>query len=76
MINLLLDGVFSDEAVDTYVALLADPERTLCRLNVYHWIPVRVKDDHFVGCRQVYPETAHSCCQQKDSQAVLLSFVL
>ena len=76
MVDLLLNGLLCDEAVNCNVTLLSDTECSFRRLQVDHWIPIRVKDDHFVSRRQVYTKTSYPSCQQEDSQAVRGLFVL
>lgn len=50
VVNLLLDSVIDDEAVDFDVSFLSDAQGAVGGLEVYHGVPVGVENDHLV-CR-------------------------
>ena len=50
VVNLLLDSVVDDEAIDFDIPFLPDAQRAIRGLEVNHGVPVGVENDHLV-CR-------------------------
>ena len=58
--NVLLHGIFRNEAIDIDMILLADPVCSCHSLQVSLRIPVAVEDDHGIGCLEVDTQPAGS----------------
>ena len=73
MIDLLLDGPSGQQPVDGHLLVLTDPPWPLPGLSVGAGVPVWVVDDDPVGTGQVHSQTPHTCGQQKEKDAGILS---
>ena len=72
VVDLFLDGSGGDESVDSDRSRLTNPPRPLARLHVRAGVPVRVKDNHPVGARQIDPKTPDTSGQQKHIKSCVL----
>jgi hypothetical protein len=75
VVNLFLNCFFTHEPIDVYVSCLADAESALGCLDVYHGIPVRVQDNHFVSSGEVDAKSPNSCRKQENLQIFSLHFI-
>ena len=49
---------------------MANPEGSLSRLHVDHWVPVRIENDHLIRCSQVDPQPTDSRRQDEHVKSV------
>ncbi len=61
VVNALFYSLFTDESVDTNVSFLSDSQCPLCCLNINHRVPIRVKNNYFISCGEIYAKTSHTC---------------
>lgn len=48
MIDFLFDGVVQEETIDDNFTFLTNSQSSVGGLNVDHWIPIRIKNHHFI----------------------------
>ena len=60
VVNLLLDSVIDDEAIDLDIPFLSDAQGTISGLEVNHGVPVGVENDNLVCRSQVDTQAACS----------------
>ena len=65
MIDFLLYGTRSEEAVDGDLTFLSYAPRSFTSLDVCAGVPVGVKDDDPISPSQVDPKATHSGCQDE-----------